>query len=385
MRLIIDAVGASTGGNITILNNILYYLSAINTKLLITVYIEKIPAKKYFIVKNNNIGIKIVNDKSLVQKIMWQQFELHKTVQKNGGDVILSITNIGSFFPKIPQVVYFHQALLFIPNKQLFSFFDLSYIIRFKILKLFVVLGFFKAKAIIAQTAFVKQNIINEFPSVKDKVYQIYSGIPKIFEEHVSNWTVPEEIEHEFKILYIAHPSEYKNFDILFETAKLAKEKDVRFKFLLTLDKSSNDKRYQKFISQYVDKISEYEIIEYFHFTGSLKNNAEIEQAYKFSDIVIHPSFVESFPQTFTEAMQYGKPLLSVDLPYAREIAGDASLYFKATEPNNLLDAILTYLNNKDFLFDMSLRSKQQVELFDPMKRWTELYDVIQKLKSSSL
>lgn len=385
MRLIIDAVGASTGGNMTILNNIIYYLSAIDTKLQITVYIEKTPAEKYFMVTNNNIEIKTVSDKSLVQKIKWQQFELHKTVQKNGGDVILSITNVGSFFPKTPQVVYFHQALLFIPNSQLFTFFNLKYIVRFKVLKLFVVLGFLKAKAIIAQTAFVKQNIINELPIIKDKVYQIYSGIPKIFEEHVSNWTVPVEIKHEFKILYIAHPSEYKNFDILFETAKLAKEKNIQFKFLLTLDKSSNDERYRNFVSQYLDKISEYKIEEYFYFTGTLNNNVEIKQAYQFSDVVIHPSFVESFPQTFTEAMQYGKPLLSVDLPYAREIAGDASLYFKATDPNSLLDAILTYLNNKDFLSDMSIHSEQQVELYDPMKRWTELYNVIQKLKSSSL
>ena len=381
MRLIIDAVGASTGGNITILNNILYYLSAIDSKLKITVYIEKMPAEKYFIVTSDNIEIKSISDKSLMQKIMWQQFGLHKTVQHDGGDVILTITNVGSFFPKIPQVVYFHQALLFIPNKQLYKFFDLAYVIRFKVLKLFVTLGFLKAKAIIAQTDFVKQSIIKQIPSVKKKVYRIYSGIPKVFEEHTSNWAVPAKIKDDFKILYIAHPSEYKNFDILFETAKLAKEKNMQFKFLLTLDRLSEDQRYQNFVSQYLDKISEYEITEYFHFTGSLKNNAEIKQAYQFSDVIIHPSFVESFPQTFTEAMQYGKPLISVDLPYAREIAGDASLYFGVNDHIGLLNGIERYKTDKNLLSEMSLKSKKRVDFFNPMKRWSELYKVLKTVR----
>ena len=381
MKLIIDAVGASAGGNITILNNILYYLSTIDSEFYITVYIEKLPAEKNFIFINDKIDIKIVNNQSLIRKILWQQFELHKTVQNDGGDVILSITNIGSFFPKVSQVVYFHQALLFIPNKQLFQFYDLSYIIRFKVMKFFVMMGFLKAKAIIAQTDFVKQSIIKQLPSIKDRVYQVYSGIPRVFEGRVSNWSAPIRIKNEFKILYIAHPSEYKNFDILFETARLAKEKNIQFKFLLTLDRSSDNSRYQNFVSQYIEYIEKYKIEDYIYFIGSLKNNAEIEEAYLFTDLVIHPSLVESFPQTFTEAMQYGKPLISVDLPYAKEIAGDASLYFQSTDQNSLLEGITRYMNNKELLSEMSFQSKQRIGFFDSLTRWKELYMIIIKVK----
>jgi glycosyltransferase involved in cell wall biosynthesis len=384
MILSIDAVGASTGGNITILNNILYYLSKIDPDLQVTVYIEETPWRNYYIYTNNKIKIKAVSDKSLPQKIMWQQFDLHTRMKKEGGDLILSITNIGSFFPKVPQIVYFHQALLFIPNKQLFSFFNFSYIIRFIVLKLFVVLGFIKAKAIIAQTDFVKQNIIRQLPSVKDKVYRVYSGIPKIFEQQQSNWKEPEGMDGVLKILYIAHPAEYKNFDILFETAKLAKKDGVRFKFLLTLDRQSDNPRYQNFIDQYMQKVTDYNIEEYICFIGSLKNNAEIKQVYQFSDIVIHPSFVESFPQTFTEAMQYGKPLISADLPYAREIAGDASLYFGANDPVSLLNCLESYKKDAGLLSEMSLKSKERVEFFDPIRRWAELYMIIKKSKGNS-
>lgn len=377
MRLIIDAVGASTGGNITILNNILYYLSEIDIDLQITVYMEQTPKEKYFIFKNENITIQTVEDKPLIKKIVWQQFGLHKDVQKNGGDVVLSITNIGSYFPKVPQVVYFHQALLFIPNKQLFQLFHLNYIIRFKVLKFFVLLGFLKSKAIIVQTKFVKQNIIKQIPKVKDKVYQIYSGVPKVFQEQLSDWKIPIEIKDEFKILYVAHPSEHKNFEILFETAKIARENNINFKFLLTLDRFSENPRYQNFITQYTNKIAQYKIEEYVYFTGSLKNHAEIEEAYFFSEAVIHPSLVESFPQTFTEAMKYSKPLISVDLPYAREIAGDASLYFNGADALSLLNVIEKYIKDKKLLSSMALKSKERIKIFEPLERWTELYNII--------
>jgi len=380
MTLVIDAVGARVGGNITILNNILYYLSTIDSELHFIVYIEKTSLEKYFIYINKNITIKTVNDKSLVKKIFWQQFKLHKIAKEHNAQVILSITNIVSFFPRVPQVVYFHQALLFITNQQLFNFFGLSNIIRFKVLKIFVVLGFLKADAIVVQTDYIKQRIVTELPGVKAKVHRVYSGIPKIFDNRISELTFSEHLKDEFKILYIAHPAEYKNFDILFEAAKLAKEKKIFFKFLLTLDKSSSDSRYQSFIDEYVQKISEYGIEDYFYFLGSLKNHAEIEYAYLFTDIVIHPSFVESFPQTFTEAMQYGKPLISVDLPYAREIGENASLYFNVEDPLTLLDGLEKYITNKKLLVDMSLKSKKRIKFFDPMTRWTSLYNIIKNV-----
>lgn len=380
MTLIIDAVGASTGGNITILNNILYYLNKIDNSLNIVIFLEKTPSEKFYLYQNNRIIFQPVPDKSLVKKILWQQFELHKTVKSNfPNSIILSITNVVSFFPKIKQIAYFHQGLLFISNKELFKYFSLSYIIRFKILKFFVILGFFRANAIISQTNHIQNSIINEYPKLKNKIHTVYSGNPKVFNENISEWEIPFKIKDEFKIFYIAHPGEYKNFDILFEAAKLAKKNKIKFMFLLTIDKNSDNSRYKNFINTFNEKIINYDIQDYIYFTGILKNSKEIEDAYKFSDVIIHPSFVESFPQTFTEAMQLGKPLLSVDLPYAKEIADDASIYFKATDSNDLLEKIKMLKENKNLLKELSVKSLERSKFFEPENQWLELYNILKK------
>lgn len=378
MNLVIDAVGARTGGNITILNNILYYFSIIDPELKVIVYIERTPANNFVIFSNDNITLNTVDDKSLLQKIIWQQIKLHQKVRKFNTNIILSITNVGSFFPKVSQVVYFHQALLFIPNKDLFKFFKFDYILRFKILKFFVIFGFFNSKAVIAQTETVKKSICKQFPSIKSRIHVAYSGVPQIFENSKSNWQAPNQLKNDFKILYVAHPAEYKNFDMLFEAARIAKCNNFKFKFLLTLDKESKNKRYQDFVFNYLEKISEYQVSDYFHFIGSLNNSAEIDEAYKFTDIVIHPSLVESFPQTFTEAMNSSKPLISIDLPYSREIAGDSSLYFH--NPQSLVDGIIKYMENDDLLNSMSVKSAKRIHFFDPIKRWSELYNILKSI-----
>lgn len=382
MTLIIDAVGASTGGNITILNNILYYLQQIDSNLKIVVFIEKTPREKYFIFQNQNILIESVDNKSLVKKILWQQVTVQKIARnKYPTSILFSITNVVSFFPKVKQIAYFHQGLLFIPNTQLFKYFNLSYIIRFKILKLFVISGFYKANAIITQTNHIKKSIIKEFPKLKNKIYTVYSGIPKVFIENTSKWEIPYQIKNEFKILYIAHPTEYKNFEILFETAKLAKEKNVEFKFLLTLDTNPTNPRIANFVENFKEIIKKYSIENYIYFTNVLKNSKEIEEAYKFCDVVIHPSFVESFPQTFTEAMQLGKPLISIDLPYAKEIADNASLYFNPDDSNELLECILSLISNKNKLEELKIKSLRRSEFFDPKIKWQELYNVIKNVE----
>ena len=48
-------------------------------------------------------------------------------------------------------------------------------------------------------------------------------------------------------------------------------------------------------------------------------------------------SFCESFGHPLIEALALNKPLVCVDWPYAREICGDAALYFQPDKPEELV------------------------------------------------
>lgn len=69
---------------------------------------------------------------------------------------------------------------------------------------------------------------------------------------------------------------------------------------------------------------------------GYLSDRVALGQAYAECDVVVLASVEETVGLPLVEAMQAGKPVVVADLPYAREVCGDAALYFS---PKDARDA----------------------------------------------
>ncbi len=57
---------------------------------------------------------------------------------------------------------------------------------------------------------------------------------------------------------------------------------------------------------------------------------------YDACDACAMPSLLESQSSAHLEAMQWGKPQVVADLPYARDICNDAAIYANAEDPRRL-------------------------------------------------
>lgn len=66
----------------------------------------------------------------------------------------------------------------------------------------------------------------------------------------------------------------------------------------------------------------------------------ELGGYYQQCDGIILPTLLETFSMTYVEAMQFGKPILTSDRDFAREVCGDAALYFDPTDPASILETI---------------------------------------------
>ncbi len=53
------------------------------------------------------------------------------------------------------------------------------------------------------------------------------------------------------------------------------------------------------------------------------------------------PTLLESFSGTYLEAMHFGRPILTSNLDFARDVCDDAALYFDPWDPVAIKDAIL--------------------------------------------
>jgi glycosyltransferase involved in cell wall biosynthesis len=75
---------------------------------------------------------------------------------------------------------------------------------------------------------------------------------------------------------------------------------------------------------------------------------AEGPDLYKSCDISFMPTVMETFSATYPEAMAMSVPIVTSDLSFAKDVCGDAALYF---EPNNVQSAatqLLRVIRDRD-------------------------------------
>ena len=97
----------------------------------------------------------------------------------------------------------------------------------------------------------------------------------------------------------------------------------------------------------------------------------ELPGYYQHCQGLILPTLLESFSGTYIEAMQFSCPILTSDLDFAREVCGEAALYFDPWNPKAIRDAILR-LKNEPALSQKLIRSSGiQLEQFP--RSWDEI------------
>lgn len=128
---------------------------------------------------------------------------------------------------------------------------------------------------------------------------------------------------HWFDLLcpYAPHPN--KNLELIAALLPLVQGTDIRFLVTLT------DVAFDRFFK------------EQRHTTHLLNLGvtapADLPAAYRRADAVFLPSLLETFSASYPEAMQAGKPILASDRSFAREVCGNAALYF---DPRSAGDAL---------------------------------------------
>lgn len=74
----------------------------------------------------------------------------------------------------------------------------------------------------------------------------------------------------------------------------------------------------------------------------------ECPPLYQMSDALFMPTLLECFTVSYLEAMKMQKPILTSDLPFARDICQDAAEYFQPLDPKDVGEKIVKIAKNKE-------------------------------------
>jgi glycosyltransferase involved in cell wall biosynthesis len=116
--------------------------------------------------------------------------------------------------------------------------------------------------------------------------------------------------------------------------------------------------------------IDELQLGRHFSIVGPLKQH-ELGGYYRHCDALFLPTLLESFSGTYLEAMQFGCPILTSDLDFARYICGDAAIYFDPWDIGSMKNAILRLKNNPGLTMQMIARGKERLCMSNPT--WDEI------------
>lgn len=270
--------------------------------------------------------------KSYLHRIYFDTFHVQKLIKTYKPDRIFSLQNKGVCAKKIPQTVYFHNAL-FICEKR-FSFFEsrrmwlyqhpISFLTK-KSLR--------RAEKILVQAEWIKRGLAERWGLDADKIAIDAPEVAPLFGETCDVEQKPRNL------FYPAAFYPYKNHVTLLRACAALWDDGYSFTLSLTGSAERMSTESKRLLAGRNDPIT---------FLGSLSPE-EMKREYARS-ILVFPSYIETVGLPLMEARVMNRPILAADCEYAHESVGsyERVTYFSPLDEAALCEAIRQQLTGDE-------------------------------------
>jgi glycosyltransferase involved in cell wall biosynthesis len=162
--------------------------------------------------------------------------------------------------------------------------------------------------------------------------------------------------EDGFTFLYVATYTPHKNHVTLVKAFDLLACKGVNARVVFTIGDS-------ELLS--LGGVRARRLIESGHLVpvGWIKKE-NLKSLYDACDACLMPSVLESLSSAHLEAMQWGKPQMTTDLPYARDLCGKAALYVSAEDPVDWMAKITEFISDAKLRASLVEAGHKRMKLF---------------------
>lgn len=335
MRIIVNAISANTGGIVTYTTNLIDYLAREDVEAIIYV-----PASFRGIDSGNlgSVTVKTVTNRFFgpIHRFLWEQIGWRRIVRESGADVVYSSANYGILFPPIPQVMLVQGEIYLNPVYREKVLPRLSWRERFSaFLRRHLMLWSARCSR---HTIFPSQVALEAAadydPRLEETASVNHLGVNPRFEldSERRNWCDDGTI----RLLYVSVYYPHKDPVTLAEATRRLNELGLKTHTRITMEAAD--------FGAWDNAGPELKRLTDPTFGDILKmgriDHGALEHALRDYDALVFPSMAETFGFPMVEAMQSGVPLIVSDIPIHREICGDAALYFRLGDVDDLVTRI---------------------------------------------
>jgi len=212
----------------------------------------------------------------------------------------------------------------------------------------------------------------NKFSKVididKSKAFVVGNTYSSIFDEDEciqSNYeyfiNLPKKQDNEFRLIYITHNHPNKNLTSINKILPLLDGFNINF--FLTLDDVSYRTLFPVLAKNVIN-------------LGPIPQKS-CPSVYKQCDALFAPTLLETFSAAYPEAMKMGKPILTSNYSFAKDVCQDAALYFDPLDPKDMIKKIKMLVRDKALLNKLAEKGRKRVKKFESARTRAEKYIAI--------
>jgi glycosyltransferase involved in cell wall biosynthesis len=387
IHLFLNGLGASAGGGLTYLRNVLPLLSQ-RGDLRATVALS--PGLRSEFAGLPNVEFADVPDRAGAGRRFWfEQAQLPAVIRKSHADVLISAGNFALRNSPVPQVLLSRNSLYTSAD----FYRDLRYRSEYGAWLATRIKGALAARSVhwADRTVAPSRAFAHELQRWTGRhVVAIHHGFDlQTFSSDQS--PLPEDTLQKLKsgtdclrLLFVSHYNYYRNFETLFRAIPLLRQKltgrSVRLFLTCELQNDRNPGAYKT--EKAVALIEQLGIREEVVELGAVPYHL-LHQVYRACDIYVTPAYTETFAHPLVEAMATGLPVAASDLPVHREVCGEAALYFERFASDQLAEQLCEIANQTETASRLSGRGKHRALDFSWAKHISQLLDAVGQLLHS--
>ncbi|TPV94251.1 MAG: glycosyltransferase family 4 protein [Myxococcales bacterium FL481] len=276
----------------------------------------------------------------VVSRMWWDQFEAAAEIDDYNADAILGLGNFGFRSPKAPQVMMVQNPNLCYPPVYPRLSGERALIAVQKLALRWRLRG---TSALLTQTDVMSARIRKAygFPGPTHTVSKAVSRDvadpnPARFQREFA------DCKHRggFAFLCVSRYYLHKNLELVVDAFARERESLQKIEVFLTIS-PDDDPRARALLN----RIESLGLSRQIRTLGPI-DSRDLSSIYYQADAVLLPTRLESFSGNYIEAMKFARPIVTTDLDFAREVCGEAALYFTDRDPASLARSLLSLAND---------------------------------------
>lgn len=224
----------------------------------------------------------------------------------------------------------------------------------------------------ISQT--VQNDLINMYPSTKEKSEVIYNFLDKKF-LFCENY---EQLISDRYILFVGNRKKHKNIEGLIKAFNIIKDK-IEHKLVIA---GAKDKESDEIDILIKDLNLKDNIIEF-----TSPTDEELLSLYSNADLFVFPSFFEGFGYPPLEAVSCGTPAIVSDIPILKEIFENSAIFFNPYNYFDIAEKILMVIENQNLKEEILYKERERIAMFDKnvsLNKYLKLFEQVIERKNNA-